>query len=184
MPDDTGTLHERLAADLDGSFPELIRSSQDALFGGALRMTGNRQDAEDITQETLVRAYRALSRYPSERIRALRLEGWLWTIAANLCRNRHRSRTRSPVEAIGDRDAGSLEHGPERQALDAARRELLAAHLASLPWTMRSAVVLRHVVGLSYSEIADALGRPIGTVKADVHRGLGRLRTVLAEEEI
>jgi len=184
MHDHAATLQERLAADLDGWFPELIRSRQDALFGGALRMVGNRQDAEDITQETLVRAYRALSGYPPERIASLRLEGWLWTIAANLCRNRHRGRMRSPTESIGDRDLGSPEPGPERLALDVAGQELLAAHLAALPWAMRSAVVLRHVVGLPYSEIAEALGRPVGTVKADVHRGLDRLRSGLVEEEI
>ena len=61
------------------------------------------------------------------------------------------------------------------------RIEVLAEQLARLPWAQRSAVVLRHVTGLSYSEVAAALARPVGTVKADVHRGLQQLRTLLEE---
>ena len=71
--------------------------------------------------------------------------------------------------------------GPEAHALAAAGSGHLAAHLARLPWAQRSAVVLRHVTGLSYAEVAAALGRPVGTVKADVHRGLQQLRTLLEE---
>jgi RNA polymerase sigma-70 factor (ECF subfamily) len=177
-------LPDRLAADLDGVFPEFVRATQDGVFAGALRMTGNRHEAEDVTQEALVRAYRALSGYSPERIRALRLESWVWTIAANLCRNRHRSRRRAQVESLGDRDPDALHGGPEHHALRADRRERLAEHLGRLPWAMRSAVVLHHVVGLAYEEIAEALERPAGTVRSDVHRGLARLRAAIAEEEI
>jgi RNA polymerase sigma-70 factor (ECF subfamily) len=63
----------------------------------------------------------------------------------------------------------------------AAEGERLAALVARLPWAQRAAVVLRHVTGLSYSEVAAALGRPVGTVKADVHRGLQQLRSLLEE---
>ena len=182
-PPDLQPLAAALAADLDRAFPDLVRATQDDVFSGALRMTGNRSDAEEITQEAFVRAYRALREYPAGRIRELRVRGWVWTIAANLCRNRARTRSRKPEDPL---ESGLLRPdpapGPEAEALGSLDRDRLAAHLARLSWPMRSAVVMRHVVGLGYQEIATALDRPPGTVKADVHRGLKRLRTALQEE--
>jgi RNA polymerase sigma-70 factor (ECF subfamily) len=177
---DLASLPAALAADLDRAFPDLVRALQDDVFSGALRLTGNRADAEEVTQEAFVRAYRALSGYPAERILGLRVRGWVWTIAANLCRNLHRShrrRPQAPLEAASP--PPDSDPGPEQQALGTLERDRLAAYLAELPWPMRAAVVLRHVVGLGYREIAAALERPTGTVKADVHRGLERLRTAL-----
>jgi RNA polymerase sigma factor (sigma-70 family) len=175
-------LPEALASDLDLAFPSLVTSLQDAVFSGALRMTGSRSDAEDISQEAFARAYRALGSYPPERVRSLDLRAWVWTIAANLCRNRARSLSRRPETLlVGLPPSSDPAPGPEQEALDAAEARLLASHLVRLPWPMRAAVVLRHVVDLGYPEIAAALGRPEGTVKADVHRGLQRLRVSLEE---
>jgi RNA polymerase sigma-70 factor (ECF subfamily) len=172
-----------LAADRDGAFPHLVRALIDGVYSGVLRLTGSRADAEDLTQEAFLRAYRALGAYPPERIRELRLREWVWTIAANLCRNRARSRQRHPeVTLPAETAVADPAPGPEERALAAAGSEALAAQLARLPWAQRSAVVLRHVTGLSYTEIAAALGRPTGTVKADVHRGLQHLRRCLEEE--
>jgi len=172
-----------LADDLDTGFPRLVRALQDGVFAGALRLTGSRADAEEITQEAFVRAYRALGSYPPDRVRDLRLREWVWTIALNLCRNRARSRRRHPEEPLdGWAAAPDPAPGPEQEALAGAERERLARHLAQLPWAMRSAVVLRHVAGLPYAEVVVALGRPIGTVKSDVHRGLQRLQRSLKEE--
>jgi RNA polymerase sigma factor (sigma-70 family) len=172
-----------LAADRDAAFPHLVRALIDGVYSGALRLTGSRADAEDLTQEAFLRAYRALGGYPPDRVRELRLREWVWTIAANLCRNRARSRERHPEEAL-PAEAGMADPapGPEAHALAAAGSQALAAHLARLPWAQRSAVVLRHVTALSYEEVAAALGRPVGTVKADVHRGLQQLRAALEEE--
>ena len=157
---------------------------QDDLFSGILRMTGNRADAEDLAQETFIRAYRALQGYPPGRIRQLRLRGWLWTIAINLCRNRAGARSRKPETFLpegfepagtgfgtGTGDAGSRWWTASRQAVEA------------LPAAQREAVVLRHVVGLPYAEIAEAVERPVGTVKAEVHRALVRLRQLVPSEE-
>lgn len=181
---DIDTLPAALAADLDGTFPDLVRMVQDDVFSGALRMTGNRADAEDIAQEAFARAYRALSGYPAARIRDLQVRGWVWTIAANLCRNRARSRARKPEATLPD---GLLvvdtKPGPEQAAMALESGERLAAQVASLPWAQREAVVLRHVVGLGYAEIGEALERPVGTVKADVHRALARLREMVQPEE-
>jgi RNA polymerase sigma-70 factor (ECF subfamily) len=172
-----------LAADRDAAFPHLVRALIDGVYSGALRLTGSRADAEDVTQEAFLRAYRALGGYPPERIRDLRLREWVWTIAANLCRNRARARERHPEDALPAEAAVSdPAPGPEAQAVASAGEAALAGHLARLPWGQRSAVVLRHVTGLPYAEVAAALGRPLGTVKADVHRGLQQLRAALEEE--
>ena len=172
-------LPSALADDLDGSFPALVAHLQDGIYSGCLRMTGDAAEAEDIAQEAFVRAYRALLEYDEDRVRSMQLRGWVWTIAANLCRNRARSRRRRPTDPLPPIDPPERGPGPEESSMSAKRRDLLAEHLARLPWAMRSAVVLRHVVGLGYSEIASALERPTGTVKADVHRGLARLRITL-----
>ncbi len=172
-----------LAADRDAAFPHLVRALIDGIYSGALRLTGSRADAEDIAQEAFLRAYRALGTYPAERIRELQVREWVWGIAANLCRNRARSRQRHPVVALpADAPVSDPALGPEALALASTGDEVLARHLARLPWAQRSAVVLRHVTGLPYAEVAAALGRPVGTVKADVHRGLQQLRAALEEE--
>lgn len=182
---DVDSLPAALAADLDRAFPDLVEALQHDVFSGALRLTGNRADAEDVAQEAFVRAYRALSAYPADRVRAMHLRGWVWTIAANLCRNRARSRSRKPEAALPDTlPIVDPAPGPEQLTLGSATREHLAGLVAELPWAQREAVVLRHVVGLGYAEIAAALDRPTGTVKADVHRGLARLRETLVPEEV
>ena len=180
---DTQTLTRTLATDLDGAFPDLVRMLQDDVYSGALRLTGNRADAEDVAQEAFVRAYRALGEYPPERIRRLKLRGWVWTIALNLCRNRARSHSRKPESALpAGLDPAEPGTGPEQAVLDLDGAERLGALVAGLPWGQRQSVVLRHVVGLSYNEIAGLLDRPAGTVKSDVHRALARLRELLQPE--
>ena len=177
----TDRLTAALARDLDGTFPAVVRQHQNGLYSGALRMLGNPHDAEDVVQEALVCAYRALEGYNADRIGALRLPGWLWTITANLCRNRIRSRARRPESSLPGEDPAAAGPGPEDTALSEAGEEALAGLLMDLPFAMRSAIVLHHVVGLPYEEISAALDRPPATIRSDVHRGLARLRTALEE---
>ncbi len=186
--DDTELAH-RLARDLDGAFETLVRTHVDRCHSIALRVTGNPHDAEDITQDALVRAYRALATYEPERIRELRIRGWLATIVLNLCRNRARTRTvpstsLSPLVEGGWEPRADAASDPVGQALRSADRERLAAHLAALPERYRVPVVLRHVDDLSYAELAAVLGRPEGTLKAQVHRGLALLRAAMAGTEL
>jgi len=176
-------LATRLAADLDGAFPDLVRELSPGLYSGALRMLGDHHDAEEVAQDAFVRAYRALSDYPEQRIRELRVRGWVWTIAANLCRNRLRSRARKPSISLDTLEPAEQASGPEAIALSNEAGAELASLLVGLPWAMRSAVVLKHVVGLSYDEVAVALERPSGTVRSDVSRGLARLRAALQPAE-
>lgn len=173
-------IRQELAADLDGAFPELVRGRQDGIYSGVLRLTRHHADAADITQETFIRAYRALAGYDRARIESMSLDGWLWTIALNLCRNRGRSRVPIPADLPEGADRGP---GPEEAAMRHDEDTVWRGRLQALTSTHRTAVVLRHVVGLSYEEIGEATGRPVGTVKADVHRGLARLRRIIGEEE-
>ena len=89
-------LCRRLAADLDAAFPDLVDALASDVYSGLRRLAGA-DEAQDLTQETFIRAYRALSQYEAERIRSLRLRGWVWTIALNLGRNHARDRARRPT---------------------------------------------------------------------------------------
>ncbi len=179
----------RLARDLDGSFEALVHAHVDRCHAIALRLTGNPHDAEEITQDALVRAYRALAGYDPDRIRELRLRPWLTTIVLNLSRNRARTRRvpstpLAPLVEAGWEPAADASTDPSTLAQAAAQRERLAAHLAALPERYRVPVVLRHVDDLSYAELAEVLGRPEGTLKAQVHRGLAMLRAAMAGSEL
>ena len=175
-------LPAHLASDLDGAFPDLVRSTSNGIYSGALQLTRNRHDAEDVTQETFVRIYRSLRSYPPERIRSLDLKPWVWTIALNLCRNRARSRARHP-EAPPVDDRIDPTPNPADEASGNADLAVWRDRLSTLPTPQRSAVVLRHVVDLSYEEIAAATGRSGSTSRSDVRRGLARLRTLIEEEQ-
>ncbi|NNC91764.1 MAG: sigma-70 family RNA polymerase sigma factor [Acidimicrobiia bacterium] len=172
-------MNYRLATDLDRAFPDLVREMQRAVYSGVRRMVPTGADAEDITQEVFIRAYRALSEYSPERIRRLNLRGWVWTIAMNRCRNAARARSRRPRTVELDRDVFASGPDPENQALVEEDNERWSQLLSRLPVAQRNAVVLRHVVGLPYAEIAEATGRVEGTVKADVHRGIATLKEAL-----
>ena len=188
MPDEAFTA--ALARDLDATFEAVVLAHQDRLYTIALRMLGDPGEAEEAAQDAFVRAYRALGGYDPARIRELRLRGWLTTIVLNRCRSALARRsthgpapltlddpTRPPIEPVA---AGASEPGAIVERHD--DRATWARRLADLPVAYRSAIVLRHVDGLSYPEAAAALGRPEGTVKAQVHRGVALLRTMLEAE--
>jgi RNA polymerase sigma-70 factor (ECF subfamily) len=184
MEDDV-SLTIGLADDLDATFERLVCAHQDRLYSIALRVLGDKSEAEEAAQDAFVRAYRAIARYEPERIRELQLRPWLATIVLNLCRSRL-ARRPAVVRRQLSLDSplpGDLEprveeaRGPAAATARRAAAEEWASLLMTLPPAYRSAVVLRHVDGLSYPELAIALDRPEGTVKAQVHRGLAMLRT-------
>lgn len=179
-----------LAADLDSAFEQLALCYQRRLYAFALRVCGSREDAEEIVQDALIRAYRALAGYPDERRRALVLRPWLFQITINVARNRARVR-RPPTTSLDGAEAPTLREPadderdqPEVRAEAAERRRELARLLLALPMRYRPAVVLRHVEGLGYDEIAAIVGQPVGTVKANVHRGVGLLRAALERQPV
>lgn len=171
-----GDLGQELSRNLDSAFPDLVDLMKVKLYWGLRRMTGDAQHAEDLSQETFIRAYRALNQYPASRIRELRVEPWIWTIALNIGRNHLRDRSRRPtlVEETGEPAVDDVEV-PDSGAW--------TERLGRLSGPQRNAVVLRHVVGLTLAEIAIATGRPEGTCKADIHRGLKKLREIMEAED-
>lgn len=184
---DTDTaLANRLARDVEAAFPSLVAEHQDRLYTIALRLLGDPRDAEEVAQDALVRAFRAMQGYPADRIASLRLRPWLASIAVNLARNRRRrldDRTPpgslEPMLETGFDVQADGRTAPERTAARRETKRELAEALLHLNPSVRAAIVLRHVDGLSVAETAEALGRPEGTVKAQVHRGLRELRAAL-----
>jgi RNA polymerase sigma-70 factor, ECF subfamily len=179
-PDDEGREAHVLAAlagDLDSGFTALFCAYRRVVFSTAYRVSGTKADAEDLTAEAFMRAYRALRGYGPDRIAGLRVRPWLLTILLNLWRNSQRSAARHPAEPFGALPETASPGESVEQA--ASRRETgreLAALLLELPARQRVAVVLRHVSDLPVTEIAAILGQPEGTVKSHISRGLRRLR--------
>lgn len=158
----------------DRVFERMVADHQDRIYALAFALTGNRHDAEDVAQDTFIRAYKALATYSPERIRDLKQKAWLHRIAVNVVRNRVRGIRPRLVELNGSEPDHAT--GPEEDVLRRSEIDELATRVACLPARYREAVVLRHVQDLSYAEVAEALGQPVGTVKANVHRGLKILR--------
>jgi RNA polymerase sigma-70 factor (ECF subfamily) len=155
-------------------FERMVHEHQHRIYALGYALTGNRMDAEEVAQDTFFRAYRALITYPADRVRDLKQRAWLHQIAVNVVRNRHRGLKPRLVELNGSEPDHGV--GPEEDVIRRTEIDELAARVACLPPRYREAVVLRHVQELSYAEVADALGQPVGTVKANVHRGLKLLR--------
>lgn len=176
----TGTINdtiiEALRRDLDEGFTTLVRTHQAGIFSGAYRLTRSRTEAEDVAQETMLRAYRSLAGFDDERIEDLRIRPWLWTIALNLVR----TRSKKPRESI---EAAEWMHPPthDQEPID---DDAWNERLGRLNGPQRTAVVLRHVLDLPITEIAEITGRPEGTVKADISRGLGSLRATMEREAL
>ena len=160
----------------DEAFEAEVLPQLRALFGMAYRLTGNAHDAEDLVQETMLRAHRAFHRYrPGTNARA-----WLFTILHRLRTDGLRRRGRRP-ETVELTDDGPPVAPVHEAALTSGHEEITRA-LEGLPETFRDAVVLRDVEEYSYAEIAAMLEVPVGTVMSRIHRGRALLRRALSRE--
>ncbi len=160
------------------TWEQVVTEHSARVFRLAYRLTGNRHDAEDLTQEVFVRVFRSLGSYTPGTF-----EGWLHRITTNLFLDQVRRRQRIRFDALpgdaGDRLAGT-EAGPERMwEFNNLDRDVQAA-LDTLPPEFRAAVVLCDIEGLSYEEIAEVLDIKLGTVRSRIHRGRAQLRVALA----
>ncbi|MEE6137489.1 RNA polymerase sigma factor SigE [Mycobacterium sp. 050128] len=159
------------------SWDELVRQHADRVYRLAYRLSGNQQDAEDLTQETFIRVFRSVQNYQPGTF-----EGWLHRITTNLFLDMVRRRARIRMEALPeDYDrVPADEPNPEQIYHDARLGPDLQAALDSLPPEFRAAVVLCDIEGLSYEEIGATLGVKLGTVRSRIHRGRQALRDYLA----
>lgn len=159
------------------------------VFGLLYRLTGTRDAAEDLMQETFLRVVRALGQYEH----VGRFEAWLFRIAANLARDRARAQRRhGDGTPVGDWDVdearvagrqAAIPAGPEQRLVDREQGERLARAVDRLSDADREIILLRHYSELSFREIADVLGVPLGTALARAHRALGRLRQELVDKD-
>jgi len=158
------------------TWEEVARSHGRFLYTVAYRLTGNREDAEDLVQEVLLRVRRGLQTYQPGS-----MEGWLSRIATNAFLDEIRRRKRRPEDLLPDDPDWVLP--PTAGADEALAAEVLPddvhAALQRLPEDFRAAVVLCDVVGQSYQEISASLQIPVGTVRSRIHRGRAMLREVL-----
>jgi len=159
------------------TWEEVARTYGRFLYTVAYRLTGNDTDAQDLVQDVLLRVRRGLETY-----RPGSLEGWLSRITTNAFLDDLRRRRRRPLDALPDdpdRAVPPAIGADETSAAGSISDEVQAA-LTRLPDEYRAAVVLCDVVGLSYEEIGEALGIPVGTVRSRIHRGRRQLREGLA----
>jgi RNA polymerase sigma-70 factor, ECF subfamily len=181
---------EKLRSGEAAAFETLIDRYSGEVYGLLFRMTGNAEEAADLTQETFLRAVRGIQKFRGDS----ELKTWLFRIAVNESRNRFRWwKRRKRDETISlDATAGAAERpvhesiasgtaNPEELLLAAERESVLNAALRDLPDIFREAVILCDIEGLSYDEIAKALNANIGTVKSRIARGREELRRRLKD---
>ncbi|WP_049825938.1 RNA polymerase sigma factor SigE [Tsukamurella paurometabola] len=161
------------------SWDELVREHADRVYRLAYRLSGNAQDAEDLTQDTFIRVFRSLQSYEPGTF-----EGWLHRITTNLFLDMVRRRNRIRMEALpedyervpsGDPDPGQI-------YADANLNPQLQVALDALSPEFRAAVVLADIEGLSYEEVAATLGVKLGTVRSRIHRGRKSIREALENQ--
>ena len=167
------------------SFNQLVKRWERPIFALAYRTLGREEDARDVTQETFLRAFRALSGFKGD----AKFSSWLYRIALNLCRDWIRKERRAPIVAVPDGvDVEQLaaERGPVASVEDlAARAELsrgVAKAMELLPAEQRQAIILKEYHGLTFQEIADLMRCPLSTVKTRVYQGLSTLRKELGAQ--
>ncbi|MGI8984728.1 MAG: sigma-70 family RNA polymerase sigma factor [Acidimicrobiales bacterium] len=159
------------------TWEDVARDHGRFLYTVAYRLTGNSDDAQDLVQDVLLKVRKGLETY-----RPGSLEGWLSRITTNTFLDETRRRRRRPVDLLPEGPDRVLPAGPAADVALAAEvlPDDLQEALGRLPEEYRAAVVLCDVIGLSYQEIGDALGVPVGTVRSRIHRGRAQLRKALA----
>jgi RNA polymerase sigma-70 factor, ECF subfamily len=171
-------------------FAELAMDFMPALYTAAMRMTRNPSDAEDLVQETYLKAYRAFAGFEE----GTNLKAWLYRILTNTFINSYRAKKRRPEQTelddvedvylygrLGGLEAAAAGRSAEDELLDHITDSEVKAAIEALPENFRLAVLLADVEGFSYKEIAEILDIPIGTVMSRLHRGRRALQKALFE---
>ncbi|MEM8933634.1 MAG: sigma-70 family RNA polymerase sigma factor, partial [Acidobacteriota bacterium] len=167
------------------AFEEVYARFADMIYNLCYRMAGNRQEAEDLTQEVFLRIHRHLARFDGRAA----LKTWIYRVTLNHCRSKLGRKKYPTADLREETEEGGVQlvderRGPEEQALadDAARR--ISRALRQVAPKFREAVILRDIEGMSYDEIAEVLGVRIGTVRSRIARGRDRLRIVLEKSAL
>lgn len=184
-----GQIAERVASKPKREFDSLVRRYHKQAYNIAYRLTGNHADAEDLTQEAFVRAFRFFGNYR----RDLPFENWLYRIISNLfvddLRRKPKARIHSldaPVSSDATSESNAFfeipdsRENPERVVLHEELDEQIQKALAQLPPDFRMTVILADIEGMSYEEISETMRCSLGTVRSRLHRGRKLLRTKLA----
>jgi RNA polymerase sigma-70 factor (ECF subfamily) len=172
------------------TFADQAMPLMSSLYSAALRMTRNPADAEDLVQETYLRAYRGFGGFQE----GTNLKAWLYRILTNTFINSYRSKKRRPDETeldevedlylyrrLGGLEAATMGRSAEDELMDWFTEAEVKQAVEDLPEQFRMAVLLADVEGFSYKEIAEILDIPIGTVMSRLHRGRNRLQKALYE---
>ena len=165
------------------AFEQLMSAHESKMYAVALRMCGNREDAQDCLQEAMIRVYRAISGFKGQSS----FSTWVYRITMNSCLDelrRRKNRTATSLDAMLENGFAPSDDGdtPEQSSLRSEQRRVLERAIADLPDDMKAAIVLRDIQGCSYDEIAQALNANVGTIKSRISRGREKLRSMLMEQ--
>ena len=175
LQDEVSLLRASLAGET-AAWGEIVSRYKDAVYGLCLGFLRNRADAEDLTHDAFIRAYNNLRRYHLDK----KFSTWMFTIAANLCRNRLRYRKNHPVVEPPRHLAGGTDPATLIAAED--RQKRVQKGLNRLPYGYRAPLVLRFFNDLSYREIGEILAIPEGTVKTRIHRAKAMLKGLIEKD--
>lgn len=165
------------------AFEQLMTAQESKMYAVALRMCGNREDAQDCLQEAMLRVYRAISGFKGQSS----FSTWVYRITMNSCLDelrRRKTRTAASLDALLESGFAPSDESdtPEQSSLRSEQRRALEQAIAGLPEDMRAAIVLRDIQGCSYEEIARTLDANVGTIKSRISRGREKLRAALTEQ--
>ncbi len=177
-----GVLRSVLGGNVN-DFEKLVTAYEKNVYNLALRMVGDPDDAADITQETFIKAYRALGSFRGDS----KVSSWLYRIASNVCLDFLRSRSRRaqvPLsfeneDAEGEIELPDMSQNPEKVLMKKLSKEAVRRGMEKLPPKQRQILVLRELCGLSYAELAQTLSVEEGTVKSRIFRARKRLCAIL-----
>jgi len=181
MPVEEQRLIDAAISGDSAAFEKLVQPLEGRIYAVALRMCGNREDAQDCMQEAMIRIYRALSSFKGQSS----FSTWVYRITMNTCLDelrRRKARRSTSLDNLLDSgwSPANETDTPERHAVQSEQRRTIERAISDLPEDMRSAVILRDIQGLTYDEIASALEVNVGTVKSRISRARERLREKLS----
>jgi len=179
---ETPALSGEAKAELDRAFEQLYRDHLRDVYSYSYYRVGNHHDAEDLTEQAFLQAYRHFERARRES-NGRPLRPWLIRIAHNLASNYHRDRARRPQAVLDDNDPIAAPHGTERIVEGREELKRVIESLGHLPDDRREALVMRFALGMDNREIARALGRTDGATKVLIHRAIKQLEQEMDSDD-